>query len=72
MVQYLSLYRWKREKEKGISASTRLSVLKENLGGRSTELITAVETRDFKNEEVSHNLTLKLLDELSCGLCRTA
>jgi len=72
MVQYLSLYRWKREKGRGISVSTHLSVLEEDLSRRSTELITAVEARDFKNEQVSHDLTLELLDELGCGLSRTA
>jgi hypothetical protein len=50
----------------------QLSVFEENLGRRSAELITAVESRDFKNEQVSHDLTLKLLDEFSCSLCGTA
>lgn len=49
---------------------TGLLVLEENGGGRSAELLAAIEAGNLENEHVSHDLTLELRDEVGSSLGR--
>lgn len=49
-----------------------LSLLDQDLGRGSSELVAPVETRNLQNEEITDNVTLELLDKITSSLGGTA
>lgn len=47
-------------------------LVEEDSGGRSAELVAAIETWNFEDEHVTHDLALELDDEVSSSLGRAA
>lgn len=53
------------------NSTTQLLVLKEDGGGNTAELVTAIEAGNLKNEHVTHDVALELFDEVGSGGSRT-
>lgn len=47
------------------NSMTPLLFLKEDGGRDTTELVTAIEARNLKDEHVTHDIALELLNEIS-------
>ena len=56
----------------GIFGLGRLSVFKHDDRRGVTQFLLAVETGDFEDKEIAHDLALELLHEVRCRFRRTA